>query len=441
MYRYDKNTGTVYATTGGYRAEGMPIRDTFVKIEQGITGVMYEPLMPCRRSQIAVIIQHPSDFTTHNMGGELAKRGYRTYCSSGCSQGETLDLTIQKLSKVVGFLREIPGITKVLVMGHSGGSGLMTAFQRAAENGQKSLKTDDMLYKSQIPDDVELNPADGIMLIDANYGCMGLLSTDPSVMEEGNGMKLNPEFDIYLEENGFDPEGHSSYAREFLDRYYAAQGRRNNEIVERALERLNKIEKGEGIYADDEPFVVTGINGLKWFNKLIQQDLSLLSHSRKPHDLVHADGSVTREIIRCLREPVTESILRSDRYAAAVVTSVRRFLNGSAVLTTPDYRVWEDNITGIRWDQTFNCPPANAAHIHAPMLALGMTGGYEYLAAEMIYDNCPSEDKKIAFIRGAAHEFFANSLTEQYPGEYGDTEKLTYDYMDQWMSRPGRFID
>lgn len=440
MYRFDKNTGTAYATTGGYRPEGMPVRDTFVKIEQGITGLMYEPIMPTKKSQIAVIIQHPSDFTTHNMGGELAKRGYRTYCSSGITTGENLDTTIQKLSKVVEFLRAIPGVTKVLVMGHSGGSGLMTAFQRTAENGQQSLKTDNILYKSRIPDNVKLNPADGIMLIDPNYGCMGLLSTDPAVIEEGTGMKLDPAFDIYAEENGFSPKGATYYSDEFLNRYYEAQGKRNNEIVERALERLDRIERGEGRYIDDEPFIVTGINGLKWFNKLINQDLHLLSHSKAPHDLIHADGSITREIIQCLREPVTEPKLRSDSMSATVVTSVRRFLNGNAVLTTPGYRVWADGITGIAWDHTYNCPPANTAHIHVPFLAMGMTAGHEYLAAEMCYDSAPSEDKTVVFVRGAAHEFFANTLTEKYPGEYGDTEKLVYDYMDSWMSKPGRFL-
>jgi hypothetical protein len=28
---------------------------------------------------------------------------------------------------------------------------------------------------------------------------------------------------------------------------------------------------------------------------------------------------------------------------------------------------------------------------------------------------------------------------EKYPGEFGDTQKTTYDYVDKWLSAPGRF--
>lgn len=45
-----------------------------------------------------------------------------------------------------------------------------------------------------------------------------------------------------------------------------------------------------------------------------------------------------------------------------------------------------------------------------------------------------SSDKSIAFIEGAGHKFRA------VDEKYGDTEKILYDFMDKWLSEPGRFI-
>ena len=69
-----------------------------------------------------------------------------------------------------------------------------------------------------------------------------------------------------------------------------------------------------------------------------------------------------------------------------------------------------------------------------------MTGGYEFLASEVIYDNAASEDKHIAFVEGATHNFSPEHEVEKFPGQFGDTEKLVYDYVDQWLSAEGRFL-
>ena len=53
----------------------------------------------------------------------------------------------------------------------------------------------------------------------------------------------------------------------------------------------------------------------------------------------------------------------------------------------------------------------------------------------MIYEHAPMEDKTIAFVRGASHMFDPNHAAEKFPGEFGDTEKILYDYMAKWMER------
>ena len=50
-----------------------------------------------------------------------------------------------------------------------------------------------------------------------------------------------------------------------------------------------------------------------------------------------------------------------------------------------------------------------------------------------------SADKTIAFVEGANHGYTTCTRCEQTPGQYGDTLKTTYDYVDGWLSKSGRF--
>lgn len=67
---------------------------------------------------------------------------------------------------------------------------------------------------------------------------------------------------------------------------------------------------------------------------------------------------------------------------------------------------------------------------------MGMTGSYEGLAAEEIYNNAPGSDKTIAFVEGAGHNF-----DNQGRKEFGDTQKIVFDHVDGWLSEPGRFLN
>jgi len=72
---------------------------------------------------------------------------------------------------------------------------------------------------------------------------------------------------------------------------------------------------------------------------------------------------------------------------------------------------------------------------------MGMTAHWEFLASETIYEMANSRDKSIAFVEGATHLYETCKECERHPGEFGDTRKTTYDYIDTWLSKPGRFGD
>jgi hypothetical protein len=424
-----------------------PIIRTYVRIEkpgtwQGVQGLLFEPVEPGEKGQIAVIVMHSDgDHLAPQAAVELAKRGYRALGAAVSDRDNPLDEKLLDVKACSDYLRKIPGVRKVITLGHSGGATLMSAYQNAAENGVQAFQGPEKLIKCSNLG--ELPPADGVMLLDSNYGngAMTLLSLDPAVMDEESGKNLDPELDLFNPANGYDPRG-STYSDAFIRKYQKAQGERNNRLIDCALERLHAIESGKGKYADDEPFIIPAGTQNAFNNKLFPQDIRLLSRTQKAWPLLHADGSVTSQVIPCVRRPKNNKSFSSLYRLGAIKSTVRTYLNSSAVRTLDNYGYNEDSVYGIDWCSSYSCTPGNMLDVSAPLLVMGMTAGYEFIAAEIIYENTPKiADKTIAFVEGATHGFFTAKDCEAYPGQFGDTIKTMFDYVDGWLGQQGRFLD
>lgn len=74
-------------------------------------------------------------------------------------------------------------------------------------------------------------------------------------------------------------------------------------------------------------------------------------------------------------------------------------------------------------------------------------GSYEFLAAEQIYENASSTDKSMMFIEGGSHNFVPQEDAEEYKGQFGDTVKNCFDFVEKWLCEdpdqlpPGFFRD
>jgi hypothetical protein len=424
-----------------------PIKYSYASLEKpgtwhGVQSLLFEPVEPEEKGQIAIIVMHSDgDHLAPPAAAELAKRGYRALGAAVSDRDNPLDEKLLDVKACSDYLRQIPGVEKVITLGHSGGATLMSAYQNAAENGVQAFQGPEKLIKCS--DLGELPPADGVMLLDSNYGngVMTLLSLDPAVTKEDSGEGLDPELDLFKPANGYDPQG-STYSDEFIRKYQKAQGERNNRLIEAALERLHAIESGKGKYADDEPFIVPGGAQNAFNNKLFPQDIRLLSRTRKAWPLLHPDGSMTTQVIPCVRRAKNDKPFTALYRAGAIKSTVRTYLNSSAVRTTADFGYNEDSMYGVEWLSSYSCTPGNMQDVSAPTLLMGMTGGYEFLAAEIIHENTPKiADKTIAFVEGASHGFFPARESEVYPGQFGDTIKTMFDYVDRWLSQKGRFIE
>lgn len=418
------------------------IQTAFVPLAERVPGVLYEPKGLDEEKLTTVLVMHSDeDYLTCPTGPELAKRGYRVLCANVMSkEGMFFSQTdkMQAVKAAIEHLRTLPNVGAIVLMGHSGGATLMTAYQCIAENGPQIFQGPEKILP--YPDNAELPPADGVMLLDANWGnaAMQLFSLDPAVTDEASGMTLDPSLNLFLPENGFRPEG-STFSDGFIRAFQKAQGARNNRLLDYALERLRLIESGDGKYADDEPLVIPGANQVFMNNKLYAQDIRLMSHTKDPHPLIHADGSVTIQIVPSVRQPENPDCLTGSLVDGGRILTVRNYLSSYAVRTTEDYGYGEDSVWGIDWASSYNCPPGNVTGIHVPMLVMGMTAGWEYLASETIYNMAASQDKHIAFVEGATHKFYTAESCEAYPGQFGDTMQTLHDYVAGWLSAPGRF--
>lgn len=385
------------------------------------TAALYRPTIKTEKSEVAVVVMHShQDYLNFIANGELAKRGY-TVLATNPSETNMMEDKAMNIKACIDYLRKRDDIRKIILLGHSGGGTVISAYEYLAENGLKGLKG--KLYQDYSAKVENLPTADGIMLFDANPGLSTIMlnSLDPNVTDETTGYKLSGKY-TYDDERAYMHGQQMRYAR----------------LVELAQERLALIKKGEGLFADDEPFVIPGSQSTRFFNKLYSSDTGLLSHTKGEWPLIHSDGSVTRQIVHSVRAPFTPAD-KTEMLSTAQMLTVRSFLSSFAIDTDTDYEVLPDGFKGIRFDSNLTSPIGNITGIHIPSLFMGMTGSYEFLTSEAIYNNSPSMDKTLAFVEGAGHMFLPDRQAEAYnKTDYGDTLKNMFDFVDDWINE--RFL-
>ena len=177
------------------------VKDTFINLGKRMPGLLYEPVGMDDKTLNTILVMHSNeDYLTFPIGKQMAQRGFRVLCANVMNMEGFFFTQIEKMQAVknaIEFLRNKKNIGKIILMGHSGGATLMTAYQAIAENGAKIFQNENVIYP--YPDNDILPPADGIMLLDANWGnaAMQLFSLDPAVEDETTGKIRNPEYDLF----------------------------------------------------------------------------------------------------------------------------------------------------------------------------------------------------------------------------------------------------
>ncbi|KAK9857148.1 hypothetical protein MYU51_021817 [Penicillium brevicompactum] len=424
---------------------------SLVTFGTGVIGGLFRPELhqDPAKAKIAVLVMHAEqDYTTFYPCSELPVRGYTTLCLNNAQSKTGLmnDLDFETMMTDVGtgveYLNNLPSIDKVVLWGHSGGGAMMAAYQNVAENGASACNGTEKIYPCSSAVD-GLPAADGVLLIDANFGLstMTLLSVNPAIKNESTGAEINSALNLYNPANGWTENG-ANYTSAFAHRFLGGIASRWNKILSSAEERNRLIQAGNGDYTDDEGLVIPDANYIGFNNKLITQDIRYLAHTVYKWPLLHKGDRVSTQVVPSVRVAGAGIPSAADSfYDGALKTTITRFLSTFAVrVDAKMFNVTADNITGVDWTSSQTTPIGSVPGISKPLLTMGNTGHYEYLNAEKIYLAAKTEDKSIAFVEGAQHTINVCTECEAYPGQFGNTIKTAFDFMDVWLSKPGRFI-
>lgn len=200
-----------------------------------------------RPSKTVVVVVHPtSNFLGHYLLEPLAARGVDAVGLTTRYIGNDSSLIIENcvldIGAAVSYLRE-RGYEHVVLLGNSGGGGLIAMYQSQAES-----PTITATPAGDPPDltRARLPAADALLEVMAHPGRAAVFTEflDPAVTDEQDPRRRDPELDLFGGRNAppYDPE--------FVRRYRDAQLARNRRITAWVREALRD--------GDDLPFLVHG---------------------------------------------------------------------------------------------------------------------------------------------------------------------------------------
>ncbi|MGK0297353.1 MAG: hypothetical protein ACI9XC_000956 [Gammaproteobacteria bacterium] len=392
-------------------------------------------------AHIAVILMHrDSNFLSHIATREMSKRGLVVLAMNPrCDNNEAMcapwENNALDVKQGMEYLRKLPGITQVVLFGHSGGGPTMSFYQAVAEAGvsfcqqpQKLMKCSDSLAGLPLADAVILwdsHPGNGV---NAVRSINPAVTNDIDIIDKNATPKIDNSLDPFNEKNGYNPDGESHYSNTFKEKYFKAQSARMNGLIDIAQAKLKQIDAGTYGYPDDDVFIVPRGNA----SRLYSMDLSIENSSTKPAMLLKNDGS----IVDCC-------IVNSVRVAGQSPESNKKFWGGTMFLSLKSFLSVRsirssNSIYGIDWCSSNNSAPCSLQKVSVPLLVVAM-GGYFFIHdGEIIYDMATSKDKEFIVVEGATHGGTPCKICmpagQPYDGRYDNAVKNNFDYMAKWIS-------
>lgn len=411
---------------------------------------LYVPLGPAKAvlykpdsgpaPHVGIVVMHRvANYLSHVSCTEFSRRGFAVLCMNSRFDNNEVRVVWEQIAldvkAGVEYLKRQPGITKIVLFGHSGGAPTMSFYQAVAENGvgfcqdPKRLTTCDNNLAG-------LPRADGIVFADAHPGFpMTILrGFNPAIIDENDPGKIDSSLDPFDPNNGYNPKGASRYSADFQKRYFEAQSARMNRIIDRALALRDKMKKGEHYYKDNDIVVIArggnpvgGPGGVASLHVLDPSIESIMATSR-PQKLIRNDGSIVTEMVRSVAVPdpgTSQTNMSFD--VGTKVYSVVSFLSNNAVRST-------NALDGIDHCTSNNSTVCAVQSISVPELYLAMGAANFIRDSEMTFDLARSTDKDFAVIEGALHPFTPCRACEKTPGQYSNTVKNLFDYAAKWIN-------
>ena len=402
---------------------------TYVQFTPGaVKGALYKPDSGPAPHVAVLLIHRTGNVLGSPATRELSKRGFMVLAVNPRSDNNEAAVNFEAnaldVKSGIAFLRKQPGITKIVLWGHSGGGPTTSFYQAVAETGpsycrgaNKLVECDDSL--------AGLPKADGIILVDAHPGVSvnGMRSLNPAVLDEHDPKKINPDLDPFSPANGY-KDGASHYSDDFKRKYFKAQADRMNRLIDAALSERKAMKSGTAPYPDEDAMVITRFEGAR----LLELDPSIHHSTLKPQKLLKNDGTIATQVVESVRRAARGYDKRNASFeGGARIMTLRSFLSANAIRA-------KDSLDDVDWCSSNNSTPCAVKNISAPMLILGMGAHYFIRDSEIHFEMAASRDKDFIVIEGATHGGGPCTACETTPGQYSNSQKNLFDYAAKWIN-------
>jgi len=396
-----------------------------------VKGALYKPDAGPAPHVAVLLIHRTSNFLSHLATSELARRGFLVLAMNPRSDNNESAVIFEDnaldLKSGVEFLKRQPGITKVVLLGHSGGGPATSFYQAVAEKGISYCRGQGKIVPCA--DTLAGLPrADGLVLVDAHPGVSvnGLRSLNPAVLNESDPHQIDPALDPFDRKNGFNPAGPSKYSEAFKQKYFKAQADRMNRLISGARARLQRMHNETDTVSDDDVFLVVRGEGAR----LMELDPSVHHATLKPQKLLKNDGTIATQIVESVRPaPITPGApARNASFVNGTrLLTLRSFLSANAIRA-------RDSMDDIDWCSSNNSTPCALRSITIPVLITAMGAHYFIRDNEIHYEAAASADKDFIVVEGATHGIRPCVPCEKTPGQYGNSVKNYFDYVAKWIN-------
>lgn len=403
----------------------------FVQFPARAMGALYKPDSGPAPHVGVIVIHRTSNFMTHPACTNLSSRGFMVLCMNTRFDNNESEVIFEQLAldvkAGVNYLKNTQHMTKVILLGHSGGGPTSSFYQAVAEEGPSFCTDPNKLTQCDNSSGAYtgLPRADGIVFVDAHpgVGTIGMLrSNNPAVVNENRPNLLRPDLDPFNPANGYNPNGASHYSAAFQQKYFAAQSERMNDWIALAQRIRDEIGANAYIYTDDGPVVIGASTSAKLFNL----DPSILCCTLQPHKLIQNDGTIATEIIQSVRTAHPENKDQNATFDdGGRLLTVNSLLSANAIRST-------NSLDGIDYCSSNNSTPCNVQHISVPVLFTAMGGYYFIRDNEIHYNLAKSVDKDFVVAAGLLHGI--TPCTNCAGGPYTNVPAHYWDFVRDWIN-------
>ena len=393
-----------------------------------VKGALYKPDGGPAPHVAVLMIHRTANFLASPATRELSKRGFMVLAMNPRSDNNEAIVNFEAnaldIKSGIEFLRKQPGITKVVLWGHSGGGPATSFYQAVAEQGPSYCRGSNKL--SECDDALTGLPrADGIILVDAHPGIsVNLLrSLNTAVLDERDPKKLDPALDPFNAANGY-KDGAPTYSDAFKRRYFKAQADRMNRLIDEALAKRKAMASGSAPYPDDDGMMVTRFEGAR----LMEIDPTIHHSTVQPRRMLKNDGTIVTQVVESVRRAARGYERRNASFnGGARMMTVRTFLSANAIRA-------KDSLDEIDWCSSNNSTDCALPKITIPTLVTAMGAHYFIRDSEIHFEVSGSRDKEFIVIEGATHNIDPCVACESTPGQYANSVKNFFDYVSKWIT-------